>query len=129
MYLATERRILVVDLNLTDAEIFGMLLRTYGYDVRIACSIEDALLVVKNFLPDVVMCDVDTPYLRGYWFARQIRDVQSPYYPCMIATSIWRNARKVAKSLHAGFDMHFSKPYEATRLRNALNDYFSPRSH
>ncbi len=80
---------------------------------------QDAIRLVLERKPDVVMIDVSSPQLRGV-----IRDVAtSPSRPRVIALSLFADARLVAHVLAAGAGELVLKDCDPNALRERLHAY------
>ena len=70
---ALKSRILVVDDEECIREVFGQLLQRGGYEVATAEDGFDALLKLKQFLPDVIISDLNMPKMSGFEFLSVVR--------------------------------------------------------
>src|SRR5258708_8247930 len=66
-------RILVVDDEESIRQLFGRLLKKAGYEVASAENGFDALLKLKEFLPEVIISDLNMPKMSGFEFLSVIR--------------------------------------------------------
>jgi CheY-like chemotaxis protein len=66
-------RILVVDDEESIREVFARLLQKQGYEVATAENGFDALLKLKEFLPEVIISDLNMPKMSGFEFLSVIR--------------------------------------------------------
>lgn len=60
-----QRRILVVDDETSIADTLALILRAQFYDVRVAYSAEQAIEVIAEWRPDLVIIDVILPQMNG----------------------------------------------------------------
>jgi len=81
-------RILVVDDDRSLRDLIGMHLRSAGYEVEVA---EDAIVAGYKLLeraPDMIVCDVNMPYMDGFEFVAALKsDTTLPYIPVVFLTS------------------------------------------
>ena len=98
------RRILVVDDNRDSATSLSMLLKVAGNHTFTAFNGHEALHVVKESCPDVVLLDIGLPDLNGYEVARQLRAQRSEKRPTLVALTGWGQDADREKSKRAGFD-------------------------
>jgi CheY-like chemotaxis protein len=68
-----KHRILVVDDEESIRSVFAQLLQREGYDVDTAENGFDALLQLKQFLPDVIISDLNMPKMSGFEFLSVVR--------------------------------------------------------
>ncbi len=119
---ATTRvlRILVVDDNVDAAETLSMLLEHEGNETRIAHSGPEALALVAEMRPQIVLLDLGLPGLDGYEVARRLRADGSLVQPLIVAISGWGAEEDRRKAREAGFDQHLTKPVDHARLTELL---------
>jgi len=113
-----HRTVLIVD----DEEIMRDLLRlhltTHGYDVLLA---EDPVaaghLVVKE-KPDLILVDVDMPYMNGYEFVAALKaDPATRHLPVVFLTTDEDVADHASR---LGASAYLNKPVTTTRLLEVL---------
>jgi two-component system, sensor histidine kinase len=119
------RRVLVVDDNHDAGEMLGMLLQTLHATVRTVHGGVEALELLAEFDPEVVLLDIGMPFMDGYEVARRIRAVRGADV-LLIALTGWGQEEDVRKAALAGFDHHLVKPPDIEKLAALMND--SPRS-
>ena len=68
-----KHRILVVDDEPSIRVVFGELLQREGYEVATAENGFDALLRLKQFVPDVIISDLNMPKMSGFEFLSVVR--------------------------------------------------------
>ncbi len=68
-----KHRVLVVDDEDSIRVVFTQLLQREGYEVATAENGFDALLQLKQFLPDVIISDLNMPKMSGFEFLSVIR--------------------------------------------------------
>jgi CheY-like chemotaxis protein len=78
---------------------------------------------MADFAPHVVICDVCMPGEDGYTLIRRIRELPVDRGGRVAAAALTGFARSEdrARSLAAGFDLHLTKPFDATKLILALS--------
>ena len=113
-------RILVTDDNVDAAMTLASLLEMHGHDLRVAHDGLEALQIAENFRPDVVFLDIGMPGMTGYEVARRLRKMQHLANSTIVAVSGWGAKDDLARAEEAGFDRHFTKPVEVSRLSEFL---------
>ena len=66
-------RVLVVDDDDSYCTIIRELLVRNGYDVRVAYSVEEAMSLLQEERPDLILTDLMMPEVDGITFIRQLR--------------------------------------------------------
>ena len=113
---ANVRRVLVADDNQDAARSLAELLRIRGHDVRTAQDGREAVEVVHEFAPDIVILDLGMPHMDGFEAARRIRTLEQGKRATMIALSGWGQDADRVHSRAAGFDHHLTKPADVATL-------------
>lgn len=112
-------RVLVVDDNHDAGDMLSMLLRTLQATVRTVHSGPDALSVIDEFDPDVVLLDIGMPFMDGYEVARRIRRRHGKSV-LLIALTGWGQEEDIRRAERAGFDHHLVKPPDLEKLGKLL---------
>ena len=108
-------RILVVDDQRTNAEMVSGLLRNLGYEVELALSGQEALELVREKGPDLVISDILMPGLDGYELCRRLRaNAATALLPVILVTGAEQNER--IKGVEAGADDFLPKPVNWAEL-------------
>ena len=68
-------RILVVDDNVANATLISFLLTAHGYDVRSAADATEALALVADFAPRLILMDVQLPGMDGLSLTRKLKEI------------------------------------------------------
>ena len=103
-------RILVVDDQRTNVELMAQLLRDRGYEVHAALDGTQALALVREVRPDLVISDIVMPGMDGYEVCRRLRAApETALLPVVLVTSLDPLAERVT-GIEAGADDFLSKP-------------------
>jgi chemosensory pili system protein ChpA (sensor histidine kinase/response regulator) len=113
--------IMVVDDSLTVRKITGRLLTRQGYRLSTAKDGAEALEMLQEELPDLMLLDIEMPRMDGFELTRHIRaDNRTRGLPIIMITS--RTAEK--HRLHAfelGVDTFMGKPYQDEALLQEID--------
>jgi chemosensory pili system protein ChpA (sensor histidine kinase/response regulator) len=114
--------VLIVDDSLTVRKITSRLLVREGFKVATAKDGVDALQVLAEQLPDVILLDIEMPRMDGFEFAKTMKgDAKSLHIPIIMITS--RTADKHRnRAAELGVDAFLGKPYQEDELLQALRD-------
>jgi class 3 adenylate cyclase/CheY-like chemotaxis protein len=105
-------RILVVDDVADNVEILRMRLESLGYEVVVAEDGEQALAVVRETLPDLILLDIMMPKIDGLEVARRLKgDASLPFIPIIMVTAK-TTPKDVLAGLEAGGDDYLTKPID-----------------
>jgi PAS domain S-box-containing protein len=119
-----SRRVLVVDDNRDSADSMMLLLRALGHDARACYGGEDALALVRQFDPELVLLDIALPGIDGYEVARRLRGTRRGATFVLAAMSGFGRDDDRRRTRAAGFDHHLVKPVDRATLEALLE---SPR--
>jgi chemosensory pili system protein ChpA (sensor histidine kinase/response regulator) len=115
-------QILIVDDSLTVRKITSRLLSREGFAVITAKDGVDALELLEDQAPDVILLDIEMPRMDGFEFTRTIRrDSRYAQIPIIMITS--RTAEKhrnLARDL--GVDLYLGKPFQEEELLRNLRE-------
>lgn len=115
MPLAT--RILVVDDNRDTARMMKILLKSEGFDTRIAHDGPEAIATAKTFAPTVVLLDIRLPGMSGMEVAQELRQMPESREAKLIAIS-GLSRDELPENLD--FDLYLIKPVDQDRLLELL---------
>ncbi|MFO1281149.1 MAG: Hpt domain-containing protein [Burkholderiales bacterium] len=118
----TRPLVLVVDDSLTVRKITSRLLQREGFDVATARDGLDALQILGEQVPDVILLDIEMPRMDGFEFTRTIKaDAKHSHIPIVMITS--RTAEKHrARAAELGVDLYLGKPYQEDELLRHLRE-------
>jgi CheY-like chemotaxis protein len=87
-------------------------------NVFTAGSADEALHLLEQTSPDIILCDIGMPGKDGYEFITEVRKRQNQT-PALAVTAFARTEDKV-RALRAGFHAHVAKPIEPAELLSTL---------
>ncbi len=113
-------KILIAEDNPVNRELLRELLENRGYSVVEACDGREALRMVEETQPDILLLDIGMPILDGYAVARKIRE--NPRFAALpiLAVTAYAMQGDREKVLNSGFDGYLSKPVSSSLLEAEL---------
>jgi two-component system, OmpR family, KDP operon response regulator KdpE len=111
--MTSQPRILLVDDEASIQRAVGPLLRSRGYDVEIAGTGADALRLLSDRRPDLIVLDLGLPDMEGTEVCRRVR-AESPI-PIIVLSARGGEADKV-QALDLGADDYVTKPFGPEEL-------------
>jgi DNA-binding NarL/FixJ family response regulator len=110
------KRLLVVDDDPGLLLAVSETLRADGYDVKTARRGADALVIVAQSLPDLIISDIRMPGMDGYQLVRHLRsDPRSRLVPIIFLTAKDETADRI-HGFRTGVDAYLTKPFEPEEL-------------
>jgi chemosensory pili system protein ChpA (sensor histidine kinase/response regulator) len=115
--------VLVVDDSLTVRKITTRLLEREGYKALTAKDGLDALQILADINPDVILLDIEMPRMDGFEFTRTIKaDNRQSHIPIIMITS--RTAEKHRNhAMELGVNEYVGKPYQDEHLMALVVKY------
>ncbi|MEO8904076.1 MAG: ATP-binding protein [Polyangiaceae bacterium] len=124
-------RVLVIDDEPDARELVAMVLRLKGAEVLVASSVDQALELLEQRAPHVLVSDIGMPGTDGYGLIGRVRALASAnaHIPAIALTAYAREQDK-QRALSAGFQAHVVKPVDPNELTRivALVARGNPRS-
>ena len=118
-------RILVVDDNPTNLKLARMLLVSEGYEIRTCSNAEEALGVVDEFRPSLILMDVQLPGMDGLELTRLLKADPARRHIVVIALTAYAMKGDQEKALSAGCDGYVSKPIDLDALLRLVAEQLS----
>ncbi|MEO8345116.1 MAG: Hpt domain-containing protein [Betaproteobacteria bacterium] len=119
---STQPLVMIVDDSLTVRKITSRFLQREGFAVTTAKDGVDALQLIAEQVPDVILLDIEMPRMDGFEFAKTIKgDPKYVNIPIIMITS--RTAEKHrSRAAELGVDMYLGKPYQEEELLRHLRE-------
>lgn len=109
-------KILAVDDSPTMHKLFKMIFSGDGYDLKLADNGEQALKLVKEFKPDIVLLDFIMPRINGFQFCKIVReDYKLLDLPIILITSKAEDVGDKFKEKFKSID-YIAKPFQPDDL-------------
>jgi two-component system cell cycle response regulator len=117
--------ILIVDDNVSNTKLLAFLLTSKGYVVRTAGNADEALAVLRDFLPRLILMDLQLPGVDGLTLTRQIKaDPRMAGIPIVAATAYAMKGDE-ERARAAGCDGYITKPIDTRRLPQEIERYLA----
>jgi chemosensory pili system protein ChpA (sensor histidine kinase/response regulator) len=118
---------LVVDDSITVRRVTQRLLERHGMRVMTAKDGVDALSILQDHLPDVILLDIEMPRMDGYELASHVRsDARIADIPIVMITSRVGEKHR-ARAIELGVNDYLGKPYQENQLLDAIEPLVAAR--
>jgi CheY-like chemotaxis protein len=115
-------RVMVVDDDRDARELLTATLGYYGADVTAAGSAAEALALLPEVRPDVLLSDIGMSGEDGYSFIRRVRALppdRGGHIPA-VAITAYATAADRAQAMSSGFQLHVPKPFDPIELARTV---------
>ena len=121
----SKLKALIVDDDSVLQVVMTKELETVGIQSIVASNGTEAIQRLKNSRVDFVLMDISMPGQDGLDATRWIRDLQDASHSIPIfAVTSYSTEEHTAEILEAGFNEHFAKPFDLSKLLPILDKYF-----
>ncbi len=119
--------VLVVDDSITVRRVTERFLQRQGMRVVTAKDGIDAISVMQDNRPDIILLDIEMPRMDGYEFATHVRnDERYADIPIIMITSRVSDKHR-ARAIEIGVDDYLGKPYQDSQLLEAIHALLEER--
>lgn len=113
-------RVLLIDDDQSNLHFMQQLLRMDGHELTWAADGQQGIALVKQFRPDLIICDVIMPHLGGYAVLETVRaDPQFAEIPVLLFSAAMDEEAR-AMGLRRGATEVMAKPFDLEQLRGAI---------
>lgn len=113
-------RVLIADDNRDAVMVLSILLRSEGYDVRLAQGGKEALAQAAEFRPHVALLDLEMPDFNGFRVAQELSRGWDGQAPVLVAVTACTEAEARQMAQLSGFHHFVSKPYNHQAMLRLL---------
>jgi CheY-like chemotaxis protein len=113
--------ILVIDDNLANAALITFLLESSGYDVRSATDADEALAILEDFRPVLIMMDLQLPGMDGLTLTRRLKASEETRHIVIVALTAYAMKGDEERAFEAGCDGYVSKPIDTRTLPSVVS--------
>lgn len=111
--------VLVVDDERDTREMLKIMIGQLGAEVKACASSSEAMTMLRDWRPDVIVSDIEMPDEDGYELIRRVRRLEATrgvsQVPAVALTAYARVEDRM-RALAAGYQMHIAKPAEPAEL-------------
>jgi len=125
------KRILVAEDEPNIVISLDFLLKKAGHDVSIARDGEEALRLIREVRPDLIVLDVMLPLVNGFEICHRIREDPALRETKVLMLTARGRQTEIARGLEAGANAYMTKPFATKELLSAVaellrTDHASP---
>lgn len=119
------KKILIVDDEPNIVMALEYTFKKNNYEVFIARDGQEALDIVKNSFPDLIILDVMMPMVDGYATLEQIRKDSNLKHTKVIFLSAKNKESDIEKGMLLGADAYLTKPFSIKKVVEQVSELLS----
>jgi CheY-like chemotaxis protein len=113
-------KVLIAEDNAVNRELLRELLELRGYTVLEACDGQEALQMIEQAQPELLLLDIGMPVMDGFAVIQRIRENPRLAKLPVVAVTAYAMRGDQERILSAGFDGYLSKPVNPSSLAQEL---------
>jgi len=117
---SVNKTILVVEDNLLNQKLTGIILKNNGFNFLLAGNGLEAIKVLEEYAPDLILMDIQMPVMDGYEATCHIRDKMHLNIPIVAITAHALTGEK-EKCIEKGIDGYLPKPFSEAALIKTIS--------
>jgi PAS domain S-box-containing protein len=123
--MTAAQRILIVDDNAANLKVARLTLECEGFEVRVAADADEAVSVIAEFAPRLVLMDIQLPGIDGLELTRRLKADPATAGLAIVAVTAYAMHTDQERAFAAGCDGYISKPYDPMRLPAQVAGYLA----
>jgi len=104
--------LLVVDDDKMIQEVLTIKLERSGYRIKVANNGLDALKLIEEEIPALVLLDINMPGMNGYEVTKKLRSKEETCTLPILMLTAYGGLKHITKGLEIGADDYLTKPFE-----------------
>ena len=121
-------KVLIAEDNAVNRELLRELLELRGYTVIEACDGQEALRMIAQAQPELLLLDIGMPIMDGFAVIQRIRENPRLAKLPVVAVTAYAMRGDEERILNSGFDGYLSKPVSPSSLTEELDRVFTKGS-
>jgi len=117
-------RILYIEDNEQNYYLVNVLLSSKGYEVLWAQDGQEGISKADQFRPDLILLDIQLPFMDGYDVARKLRGNTDIACIPIVAVTSYAMTGDREKAMQAGCNGYIEKPINPNTFLAQINQYF-----
>ncbi|MFC1852197.1 diguanylate cyclase [candidate division CSSED10-310 bacterium] len=127
IYEQKKQLILIVDDAPINLKMLSSILRTEGYEIALATSGREALSLIDEISPDLILLDITMPGMDGYEVCKILKDSFETKDIPLIFLTAKKDTEDVVKGFELGAVDYITKPFNSAELLSRVNTHLEVR--
>jgi two-component system, cell cycle response regulator DivK len=115
-----ERNVLIIDDNPMNMKLVRVLLTGEGYEVRTAADAVEALDILREWRPHLILMDIQLPGIDGLELTRRLKADSATDRIIIIGLTAYAMKGDEERILAAGCDAYIAKPIDTRTLPGVI---------
>jgi DNA-binding response OmpR family regulator len=117
-----QKKILVVDDDPYILMSLEFLMKKNGYHVLVARNGTEAMEIVKEFIPDIMLLDIMMPDVNGYEICKYIKATKKLNHCKVVFVSAKSTEADIKKGYDLGASLYISKPFSTRNIIKQMQE-------
>jgi CheY-like chemotaxis protein len=118
--------ILIIDDNPANLKVARFALEAEGYQVQTVNDAEEALVLIRDIHPRLILMDIQLPGMDGLELTRQLKAEPATREIIIVAVTAYAMKGDREKALLAGCDGYITKPIDTRALPSEVAGFLRP---
>jgi DNA-binding response OmpR family regulator len=114
-------KLLVIEDDFSLRDLLRVHLGALGHHVRVAADAAEAIHTIFDQMPDLVLLDINMPYLNGFELLEALRGDELTQAVPVIVLTARSDDDSYARAMHLGAKRYITKPVQLDELISAIN--------
>ncbi len=124
----SAEQVLLVEDNPINLRLTQVLLLQEGYTIRTAGDAEEALSILADYRPNLMLIDIQLPGMDGLELTRRVKSDPANRDIVIVALTAYAMRGDEQLALESGCDGYITKPIDTRKLPLRLREYLSKRA-
>jgi DNA-binding response OmpR family regulator len=122
-----SKKLLLADDSITIQKVVELILADEGFEIKSVGDGEHAWAAIKEFMPDIVLADIEMPKMNGYQLCEKIKeDENTSEIPVILLAGAFEPIDEDLLK-EVGADDYIVKPFESQELISKINAIFAEK--
>ena len=120
-------KLLVVEDNKTNRQVIKLFLDGWQVDYQMAENGLEALKMVQDFRPNIILMDIQMPVMDGYEASEKIRQLEDSYFQTLPIIALTASTMMDSRDriISSGLDGYIEKPFNPEKLHKILASHIN----